>query len=428
MAYGLLDILNHMNKVFEKLTKIPEVNILLRLAKLLVYKEGNCIEEFIREKSIDWDKFVFLLAYHEFYAFAYSYFRENRYLLKVKEIEGLKNSYYYSLFYTSILWQEFMEINEVFNNTHIKCVPLKGIGLIAEGLYSDKMYLRPMCDIDLLVRKEDFNRVEKILGDLGYKKALHGLEESYWKKKNYHLAFRKVRGGNVPLSVEVHWALDYKRNKFILPRLWGRTRKRVVENKNVHLLSPEDTLFSLALHQRRFGKVFCLKNICDAALILSRYSNKFDWVYVVEEALSGGMCTTLYFLLAKVKLLLEGNVPDWVEKSLNIPKYKRRLIEKFILEKTFSLISISKNIGKHTKKEYLKNHFLLYDNFLEPIKYIFFIPQEQFAKFYRLPFYTPRTTFFYRIRYLYMLTSFLVYLWSALFNSLCRVFKYRRGL
>ena len=299
-----------------------------------------------------------------------------------------------------------MEIADVFNNNNIPFLPLKGIAFIIDNIHGiDKAFLRPMCDIDILIKKETLPLAEKTIETLGYEKDLHGTKEEYWKGQNYHLSFMKYSKRRLSCAAEIHWALDYKRDNPILPHLWSRVKKYKIEDRTVYLLSPEDTLFCLALHNRRFGKTLCLKDVCSVSAFLSKYSGILDWDYIIREAKRGKMRTTLYFILTQADLLADAKMPGSAVKELNIPVYKRWLIKQFIQRNTFAYSLGENTDGVNIKELYLKNHFLLYDNFWEPVRCILNIPQEQFAKFYGWKPYTRKTLLIYKIRYLFMVNS-----------------------
>jgi hypothetical protein len=196
----------------------------------------------------------------------------------------------------------------------------------------------------------------------------------------------------------MHFGLDYKRKeRKVLPSLWERLREFELDGRKIKLLSPEDALFSLALHKRRFGPILSLKNVCDLALVLNKYKHNFNWDYVLKEARNGKMCSTIFFILLQTKIFLDVDSPQCVWRDLSIPFYKRRLIKRFIVKNTFSF-----SLKRNSKELYLKSHFLLYDSFREPLEYILHIPQEQFAKYYGLQYNTQMTRLLYQRRLLYM--------------------------
>lgn len=378
----------------------PEAELILIIAKEIVdnTKAGE-IKDLINVQAIDWQRFKELVSYHELTPFACISLKRYNVSLTSHLTEFLKQSYYRCLVRSLRLWQEFIEIINIFEREKIILLPIKGISLL-EDIYTNQL-LRSMADIDILVREEDLLVSERILKGMGYIKELSGLKEEYWRQKQCHITFRK-NGPKASALVDLHWAIDFKRNqREILPHLWQRIREVKVQGRKVKLLSPEDAIFSLALHSRRFGKMLCLKYICDMGLLLNKYAADFDWDYLLKESRKGKMRTTIFFALSQVNLL-DVTIPEAVWKDLAVPSWKRKLIHRFIEKDTF-LSSPNSNF----KNLYLKSHFLLYDSFWEPIDYILNIPLEQFAKFYGIKTYDKETYSLYKARFIYMPIKFI---------------------
>jgi len=382
----------------------PEVKLVLLIAKWVVHNNGlRDIRDLLIQEGIEWERLQGVLQYHEISSFAYPCLKRFSSFLDAKEMGLLEKSYYSCIVHLLHLSQEFKQIAHIFSDKDIEFVPLKGASFLVDNIYAQKGYLRPMCDIDILIKKQRLSLVEEMLGALGYEKCLYGRTEDYWKNKGYHLPFVRENGKGLSYSVEVHWGLDYKRKKPVLPHLWNRVERHQVEDGDMCFLSPEDAFFSIALHQRRFGKIISIKNILDTAMLFNKYKDTFDWDYTLRESRACNMRTTLYFMLAQMDLLLDIKIPCFVARALSIPRHKRRLIERFILHSAFSSNLALGNIKEHINKVYLKSHFLIYDNLWEPMRYILNIPQEQFAIFYKLDPYTRKTRLLYEFRYLYIL-------------------------
>ncbi|MBL7132205.1 MAG: nucleotidyltransferase family protein [Candidatus Omnitrophica bacterium] len=376
-----------------------EAKLVLIIARWIVYNgELSGVKDLLIQECLEWKKFKEMLTYHELFSFVYPCLKKYLYFLPNEAGETLEKSYYYCVAHLSYLWEEFKHIVDAFEGRNIELVPIKGTAFLLDNIYADKSYLRPMCDIDLLIRKKSLPLVKETLKGLGYKKAFGGFKEAYWEDKNYHLSFTREKKKGLAYIVEAHWDLDYRRKRPILPDLWNRIRRTKVENREINLLSPEDTLFTIVLNQRHFGKMLCLKNACDVAMLLNKYNNELDWDYILKEAERGRMRTTLYFLLIQTKLLFNTQIPSHALSNLKIPQYKKYLIQKFITKNIFV-----SELNNRMKNLYLRSHFLMYDDFWEPVRYILNIPQEQFAKFYELEPYSKRTNLLYRIRCLYFI-------------------------
>lgn len=355
------------------------------------------LKDLITRGSVNWARFKELLTYHDLEPIAYPMLKGSLSFVPEDLTKFFKARYFGSLISSQYLWREFLEISDRFKERGILILPIKGISFLADIYCSNPC--RSMTDIDILVKEEDIREAKEILlGLLGYEERLDGLTEEYWLKKQCHLEFIK-RAGKKTFFVDLHFGLDFKRKpREILPRLWDRVREADIDARPIRLLSPEDALFSLALHQRRFGNVLGLKNILDLALLLHKYKHGFDWGYVISEAKAGRMTANAFFILLQAKTFFEADIPKTVWRGLSVPFYKRILIKGLIEKDTFSSTSYQRLKGL-----YLKVHLLLYDSLWEPIEYILNIPQEQFAKFYSLDPYSKSTDLFYRSRLFYIL-------------------------
>jgi len=340
------------------------------------------------DKGLDWGRLKGLIYYHELNAYLYPLIKDSAGLFPANIVDILKSNHFYCLLHGQRLLQEFSYISAAFGQAKIKVVPLKGVAFLRD-IYAH-IPARPMTDIDLLVEKVNLPLAREVLLNLGFTERLDGLKQSYWLEKQCHLKFIKRKSDKNAIYLDLHFSLDFKRkNLEILPQLWSRV--------NGGMLSPEDAIFSLALHQRRFGKVLCLKNVIDAGLILNKYRDTLDWDYLITQARSGRMRSTMFFLLAQVKMIFDSEI-RLPRLKLFCPNYlKRRLIYSFIKHNVFS-----DAIAERTNQLYLKSHFLLYDDFFEPVSYILNIPQEQFAKFYNLDPYSKNTKLLYKNRFAYI--------------------------
>ncbi|MBL7068585.1 MAG: nucleotidyltransferase family protein [Candidatus Omnitrophica bacterium] len=358
-------------------------------------KEENALEGLLNSHAVDWQRFKGLMSYHETAPHAYAGLKKYAHLIPHEFMQLLKNTYTYNTYRNTHLLREFLCLSKAFERDGVPMAPIKGISFLND-IYADSS-LRPMTDIDILTHEKDVQRSETILTRLGYKEEFLGLKEQYWKERQYHITFFKDKRAGFPVMLELHWALDYKRQRDVSLPLWSRLRESKVNGQRLRLLSPEDALFSLALHNRRFGKALCLKNVVDLVMLLKKYE-AFDWDYVLSEARAKGTLTTLYFILSQAEIFLGFVPPALSRKGFGIPPWKRRAIRSFIEKNTF----LTPRIEKNAKGLFLESHFLLYDGLWEPIDYILKIPQEQFAKFYGLKPYDRKTKFLYNYRLCYM--------------------------
>ncbi len=370
-----------------------EMRLFLSLVKGIIDNEIEHLDDYLPKDAIDWERFKDIVVFHELFPFFYKKLKDNITFIPADFLVFLKSGHYYTLIRSEQLWRQFQTLAEVFQEKNLSMVPIKGMAGLAD-IYRE-MPFRAMVDIDILVREEEMKGVKEALAELGYASSLCGLKEAYWLGQHCELAF--VKDGKAP--VDVHFRLDFKRpGTSVLPHLWERVQKVSVENQKISLLSPEDQLFSLALHGRRYGgKMFCLKNVLDLAMILKKYGNGFDWDYVLREARTGKMRSTVFFTLLQAKTFFDAAVPEFLWKQLRISEGKNKAITRLIKDNTFAPLPADKG-----RELFLKSHFLLFDDPWEPIRYILAIPIEQFAKYYGMEPYAKITKLLYYLRFIYL--------------------------
>lgn len=376
---------------------IPELRLIeLAFKKIISDDESISIDVLLKSGTIDWNCLKDLVIYHEMAPFVYLVLRPYRNLVPEDIYQFLDNYYKNSLINNLAKVREYLAIYDIFQQENVDVVPIKGTALI-EDLYGEYP-VRPMGDVDILIKTEDYVKASEILQRIGYKKNLEGLREDYWLNDQCHVVFIKKQTTSYPIRLELHFRLDFKRKgKEILSSVWGRNREVQIDGRRFKLLSPEDTVFSLALHQRRYGKVFCFKYVLDTALIIQKYKDIFDWGYVQDACRKYKLFSCLYFLLLQVKIFLGEDFSGELEK-LSVASIKKTMMRKFISRYIFSF-----SLSQKVRNNYLKSHFLLYDSFIEPVRYIMDIPLEQFAKYYGLNTYSKKTRFLYKNRFFYML-------------------------
>jgi|GEM_PF-4137957 len=157
----------------------------------------------------------------------------------------LKADYENNLTKQILWWEELGRIIEKFRSSGIRVVPLKGIVLM-ETLYPEPG-MRPLEDIDILVRSSDMMRSAGLLCETGYTAVLP--EQISWMANN-SLAIPLRREG---FYVELHGDLINNRSyastvNLDMEKIWANTRKITVSGSELTSLSPEDFLIHLCLH------------------------------------------------------------------------------------------------------------------------------------------------------------------------------------
>jgi hypothetical protein len=167
----------------------------------------------------------------------------------------------------------------------IDAVLLKG-ALLVETHYGDPG-LRPMRDVDLMVRPEALGAAEAALAELGYARTwTPGRRAS--AERYYQRAYE--RGAD---KVELHTApCDLGRYPVDIGTLWGRARAIAWRGRQVLALDPADHLVYLVVHAALHGFLLPLTSVADVALVLWRDRDLL--AAAVERAQAWGAGTAVH--------------------------------------------------------------------------------------------------------------------------------------
>jgi len=180
----------------------------------------------------------------------------------------------------AVLAASWGEAVSALRQAGVETLTLKGM-VLAHTVYPDPG-LRPMADLDLLVRPADRTRAVEALTSLGYRTPGPQAER--------HAASRcfaeLVRGG---VLVDLHWDVArYLRFDGVVrvdhDGLWRRARPLVLAEGRSLALCPEDMLLHLALHLTLGSDFARVLWYADIDALIRRYTGELDWERVVDEA------------------------------------------------------------------------------------------------------------------------------------------------
>jgi hypothetical protein len=194
----------------------------------------------------------------------------------------------------------------------IPVIVLKG-AYLAEAVYGD-VALRPMCDVDLLVPREDLPKAREILLGLG------GVSESatdteWCCRTSSHLPAVVIRG----LVCELHWTIVAPTGPVSVDvaGFWDRARPTSIAGVDVLALSSEDLLLHLCLSVScRDGFMGGLRSFADIAETIRHRRGKLDWAVAAACAQEWGGARYVCLALHLARSMLSAEVPDDVLERL----------------------------------------------------------------------------------------------------------------
>jgi len=272
---------------------------------------------------------------------------------------GLRGQYYRTLGHNTLLFQELERILEAFEQAEtcpepgrrIPVVLLKGVAL-AQMVY-ENIGLRPMSDLDLLVRRADLEHAAALAQKLGYWEDAVELRPGLnWDLMlGHHIHLCNEQHANL----ELHWRLIAGADDWRSPPpewVWAQTEH--LNQKLYHTLNTHAHILYISAHQA------LQHGLADARLIwfydvyaLLKAEKTIDWEILIACAQETGWGASLRVVLSGVSMCFDYPVPEIViqelratasrDETLVQQKASNRLLR---TESAWQVVSALKGISK----------------------------------------------------------------------------------
>lgn len=241
-------------------------------------------------------------------------------------LSQLKNLYLINLRRNIILEQELFKVLAYFREANIPVAPLKG-PVLARYIYGDIALRRAPCDLDLLVKREDFEDAEKILSMAGYQTGFKNrtvFQRNYEMKYSGQLQFiNKDPAGN-NLLIEAH--LDI-RGLFVYPPLedfWQGLQEVDIDGNKVLLPSNENLLIYLSLLAMTITEFVELRYLYDISSFINKFEGKIDYKRVMEKIRHTRHKACVYSALTLARHFFDFGIPEFFLNQLR-PNFVKRV-------------------------------------------------------------------------------------------------------
>jgi hypothetical protein len=216
-------------------------------------------------------------------------------------MEGLRKAYHRNVARNMYLYEELKTLVNAFQSQGMEVIALKGAAL-AGVVYRDAG-LRPMMDIDLLVKEDDLPAARRVMADLNYSAADKIRSEQWYRKNHFHLP--PYRHAEKPVVVEIHWHFTGAPVGIDIRKWWKRAVCMNLTGCRILVPSPEDMLVHLCLHLFNHGyeSRFVLRGMCDISEILRHYESEIDWELLMGEIKGQATEKQVHTMLYLVKKL-----------------------------------------------------------------------------------------------------------------------------
>lgn len=260
-----------------------ERRLLLLCARLRLDEQTRQEVEGIVGDGVNWDVILERSRAEGIHALLYTHLKgleDVRARVPTAILAHLEASYRGNWARNVLLTERWAELMALLTRAGMDVITHKGMALI-HTVYPD-MGLRPMADIDLLIRPGELPTVERTLRAAGYRTPGESMEAE--EAFRGYLDF--VRDSTI---IDLHWELaHYSRFEGIVrvdhDDLWKCARRMAVGEAQGLMLSPEDLLLHLALHVTLGSEFGRLIWFTDIHAVLLTFGPSLNWERVIEKA------------------------------------------------------------------------------------------------------------------------------------------------
>ena len=209
---------------------------------------------------------------------------------------AFKGAYMQTLINNRRMQAVFQEVVGALGAADIPVMALKGLAL-ARRYYPD-VALRPMTDMDMLVRQEDVPRAIAALRRLGFRAADGmGSPSGFYSFTSAVVAYARPRS----LSIEMHWELFGRtvyRQSLPAAQVWDRALEITIFDQSVRYLRPRDELWYLCIHAAVEHRLERLIWLVDIAELVDALPADWDWQRFTQETVAAGVALPVAAALA----------------------------------------------------------------------------------------------------------------------------------
>ena len=309
-----------------------EDQLLIQCSRVEMNEEAIGIASNLLRRELDWDYILEASILHGIAPLFYHGLAQLACTLDIETVvplaarEALQLLYYNNLERNRRLYRVIGEIFKAFQQADIKAMGLKDLPL-ARTVFPD-IGLRPIGDIDLLIHKEDYARVEKCMASLGFT-PWPSPDCPHILKYAWGLHFHRptdnvwvdMQWGVLQLEWDVYGEGNFD---FEIDRMWRGAQVMTIDDYEVLAPRPEDMLFHLCLHLEghRYTELILF---CDIAELIRYYGNSLDWNYLITIAKKYRVEASLYYTLSITERLFDCSLPVFLLQELEPGYFKANL-------------------------------------------------------------------------------------------------------
>jgi hypothetical protein len=234
------------------------------------------------------------------------------------------------------LFRELVRLLQAFREADVAVLLLKGAAL-GPQLYAD-IGMRPMGDLDLLVRPQDVPQAEALLQSHGYAlmPITPDLRPPEFLRRYGGSAEYACQRGPEERHVDLHWRLTNSEwirhtTRVDLDRFWAEARSWSWQGVEALQLAPRHHLFYVALHflKHKFGPG-ALRMLLDVDRLWRQEGDRMDSASLLEEAQEMAIEAPIWTVLWLCKRWMGTPIPSRVLDALAPAPWRQRYLAQWL--------------------------------------------------------------------------------------------------
>ena len=249
-------------------------------------------------RSLNWDAVCEVAQAEGLAPLLYSILRDQC-MIPRPVVQAMRNAYDQTAVRNTILFNELGRLLRQLAAEDIDVILLKGVAL-AEVVYGNAA-VRPMIDLDVLVRRADVPAALRMLSALGY--APTNVETHAGSAVEYENEVMLYKRGLIGTNIEVHWSLfdsPHYQHALFMDWFWQTALPILFEDAPALVLGAEAQVLHLsghlALHHSGTERLW----LHDIAEVIVHYQTQLDWEQVLARAQAYDLVLPLQQILPQI--------------------------------------------------------------------------------------------------------------------------------
>jgi hypothetical protein len=229
----------------------------------------------------------------------------------IGKCRGIYRAYWYK---DNLLIHRAAEIIQKLSNDGIPVILHKGIALCVS--YYKEIGLRPVNDVDLLLKAGDVLRAARILTDLGYQPVPPRFKEIH----EGLLTIRHSRNfvNRDGMDIDLNWhALKECCDPHDDDDFWRDSVAAELEGLQLRVLYHADLFLTILIHGLKWDTVPPFRWIVDAHTILKHHRYDFDWNRVIMQVEKHQLCLRLKRAVGILRDIARVEIPDDIAQRID---------------------------------------------------------------------------------------------------------------